>query len=58
MVKDFQKPPSTYDEHLLLIDCLRKRDLEKSLAALKENWTTTISDKSIEKISKLLNVEN
>lgn len=57
-VKDFQKPPSTYDEHLLLIDCLRKRDLEKSLAALKENWTTTISDKSIEKISKLLNVEN
>lgn len=57
-VKDSHKPPSTYDEHLVLIECLKNRDLDKSLAALKENWTTTISDKSVEKISELLNVEN
>lgn len=57
-VKDSHKPPSTYDEHLVLIECLKNRDLEKSLDALKDNWTTTISDESIDKISKLLNIEN
>lgn len=55
--KDSHKAPSTYDEHLILIDSLKKRDLDKSLDALKKNWTTTITDESIEKISKLLNVE-
>ena len=55
--KDSHKAPSTYDEHLILIDSLKKRDLDKSLDALKQNWTTTITDESIEKISKLLNVE-
>lgn len=55
--KDSHKAPSTYDEHLILIESLRKRDLDKSLDALRQNWTTTITDESIEKISKLLNVE-
>lgn len=55
--KDVHKAPSTYDEHLILIDSLKKRDLDKSLDALRQNWTTTITDESIEKISKLLNVE-
>lgn len=55
--KDSHKAPSTYDEHLILIDSLKKRDLDKSLDALRKNWTTTITDESIEKISKLLNVE-
>lgn len=55
--KDVHKAPSTYDEHLILIESLRKRDLDKSLDALRQNWTTTITDESIEKISKLLNVE-
>lgn len=55
--KDVHKAPSTYDEHLILIENLRKRDLDKSLDALRKNWTTTITDESIEKISKLLNVE-
>lgn len=55
--KDSHKAPSTYDEHLILIESLRKRDLDKSLDALRKNWTTTITDESIEKISKLLNVE-
>lgn len=55
--KDVHKAPSTYDEHLILIESLRERDLDKSLDALRKNWTTTITDESIEKISKLLNVE-
>lgn len=55
--KDSHKAPSTYDEHLILIESLRERNLDKSLDALKKNWTTTITDESIEKISKLLNVE-
>ena len=57
-VKDSHKIPSSYAEHEKLIECLRKRDLEASLSALKENWTTTISDESIKKINELLNVEN
>ncbi len=55
--KDSHKAPSTYAEHLILIESLRERNLDKSLDALKKNWTTTITDESIEKISKLLNVE-
>lgn len=57
-VKDSHKIPSSYAEHEKFIECLRKRDLEASLSALKENWTTTISDESIKKINELLNVEN
>ncbi|WP_296114331.1 GntR family transcriptional regulator [uncultured Anaerococcus sp.] len=57
-VKDSHKAPSTYSEHKELIKNLRNRDLEASLAALKKNWITTISDESIEKISQLINMEN
>ena len=57
-VKDSHKDPSTYAEHKKIIECLRKRDLEASLSALKENWNTTISDESIKKINELLNMEN
>ena len=39
--KDVHKAPSTYDEHLILIESLRERDLDKSLDALRKNWTTS-----------------
>ena len=56
-VKDKKINPSTYDEHIVIIENLKQRNLEKTLNALKKNWTTTLSDKSIDKISKLINVE-
>ena len=56
--KDTHKEPSTYNEHLVMIEAFENRDLEKSLKALRKNWTTTITQESIEKINKLINQEN
>ncbi|WP_297280652.1 GntR family transcriptional regulator [uncultured Anaerococcus sp.] len=56
--KDTHKEPSTYNEHLVMIEAFQNRDLEKSLEALKKNWTTTITQESIEKINKIINQEN
>lgn len=58
MAKDSHKEPSTYNEHLAMIEAFREKDLEKSLKALDQNWTTTITEESIEKINKLINKEN
>ncbi len=55
--KDVHKAPSTYNEHKIIIENFKAKNLEGSLAALKKNWSTTITDESIEKISKILNVE-
>ena len=58
MAKDSHKEPSTYNEHLVMIEAIKERNLEKSLEALQQNWTTTITEESIEKINKLINQEN
>lgn len=55
MAKDSHKAPSTYNEHLDIIKAFRKKDLENSLKALEQNWTTTISEESLEKINNLIN---
>ena len=58
MAKDSHKEPSTYNEHQVMIEAFKNKDLDKSLKALKQNWTTTITEESIEKINKLINQEN
>ena len=58
MAKDSHKEPSTYNEHLVMIEAIKERKLDEALEALQQNWTTTITDESIEKINKLINQEN
>lgn len=54
--KDVHKEPSTYNEHLVLINAFRQKDLDKSLEALEQNWTTTINDQTLKQLSEILNI--
>lgn len=50
--KSINEPPSSYDEHLALIEAMEEGDLEKSLKKLEINWANVLDKESLAQLRK------
>nr|WP_072513717.1 GntR family transcriptional regulator [Ndongobacter massiliensis] len=50
--KKINEPPSSYEEHLALIEALEEGDLQKSLKKLEINWTNVLDKDSLAQLRR------